>query len=303
MRIRFWDRLLIAVSGLLIVLAAVGLFVFGVGLFPVKLDLSMLEGPFEVWQRAVTVAVSVLLLALGLHGICLLFRRRRDKGFIIQHTEYGDMSISMTALESMVKKCVDAHDELSINTTRIHREREGIMVELRITLKSGANIPLTVNALQKQIKQYITSCSGVDVHKVRVMVETDTARLAAPAPVEMPNPQSSSQTESKLHESLAKKIFHHKEEPSSYSSTEEAPAVAEPVYEPAPVVAEPTAEAAPSVELEAESADKENPAEEAGEAVSEEAAEEADVAGCVVGEDAETPVGKAPAEVFEEERL
>ena len=46
-------------------------------------------------------------------------------------------------------------------------------MDIKITLLSGVNIPLTVNALQKQIKQYITSCSGVDVHKVRVMVETD----------------------------------------------------------------------------------------------------------------------------------
>ena len=65
MRIKFWDRLLAALSGLLIVLAAVGLFVFGIGVLPVKLDLSVLEGPFALWQRVVMVAVSLMLLALG----------------------------------------------------------------------------------------------------------------------------------------------------------------------------------------------------------------------------------------------
>lgn len=186
MRIRFWDRILSALAGLLIALVAIGLFVFGIGVFPVKLDLSFFEGPFELWQRAVMVVVSLVLFGLGVHGISLLFRRGREKGFIIQHTEFGDMSISMKAMESMVNKCVDAHQELSVTSTRIHHGREGVVVDIKIMLASGVNIPLTVNALQKQIKQYITSCSGVEVQQVRVMVETDSTRLTAPAAIEIP---------------------------------------------------------------------------------------------------------------------
>lgn len=173
MKIRIWDRLLTALSGLLIVLAGLGLLVFGIGVFPIKLDLTVLEGPFVLWQRAVMVALALLLMALGLHGIGLLFHRRKEKGFVIQQTEFGDMSISMNAMETMVRKCVDSHQELGVDSTHIYHGKDGIMVDLKITLRSGVNIPLTVNALQKQIKQYITSCSGVDVQQVRVMVETD----------------------------------------------------------------------------------------------------------------------------------
>lgn len=173
MKIRIWDRVLTALSGLLIVLAGVGLLVFGIGVFPVNLDLTVLEAPLVLWQRAVMVAVALLLMALGLHGIGLLFHRRKEKGFVIQQTEFGDMSISMNAMETMVRKCVDSHQELGVDSTHIYHGKDGIMVDLKITLRSGVNIPLTVNALQKQIKQYITSCSGVDVQQVRVMVETD----------------------------------------------------------------------------------------------------------------------------------
>ncbi len=216
MRLSFWNRLWSALSGLLIVLAAVGLFVFGIGVFPFQLDLSMLQGPFELWQRAAMVAVSIVLLLLGLHGIALLFKRDKHKGFIIQHAEFGDMSISLTALESMVKKCVSAHQELEVNAIRIHHSREGIVVDIKVTLASGVNIPLTVNALQKQIKQYITSCSGVDVHKVRVMVETDAAKLAAPEPEPAPV-EAEAQPESAHAETPAEHIFQHTEEPASYA--------------------------------------------------------------------------------------
>ena len=173
--LKVWDRIFGALSGLLILAAGVCLLVFGAGVFPFRLDLSFLDRSFTLWQRGIMVAAAVALCLLGLRGCLMLFRRTRERGFIMQHTEYGDLSISMTAMENMVKKCVDTHDELKVNTTRISNARDGVIVSMRISLASGVNIPLAVSALQKQIKQYITSCSGVDVKEVRVMVETNNS--------------------------------------------------------------------------------------------------------------------------------
>lgn len=190
MKMTVWDRIWSALSGVLIILAALWLLGLVLVAQPTWLEEAWMSAPLTWWQRAVMIVGALALMALGLHDILLLFRRGREKGFIIQHSEYGDMSISMKALESMVQKCVASHQELTVNLTRIQHAREGIIVDIRITLLGGVNIPLTVNALQKQIKQYITSCSGVDVHKVRVMVETDArsasgteAQPAAEAPI------------------------------------------------------------------------------------------------------------------------
>ena len=87
----------------------------------------------------------------------------------------------------------------------------------------GLNIPLTVNALQKQIKQYITSCSGVDVHKVRVMVETDARSAseadAQPAP-DTPVPVMAAP----LADGIEEPILRHAEETVSYAVSPEEPA-------------------------------------------------------------------------------
>lgn len=175
MRFKVIDRIVSALSGLVILVIGIGLFVFGIGIFPFRLDLSFLDMPFVLWQRAIMVVAALLLCFFGLRGFSLLFRSSKEKGFILQHTEYGDLSISMTAMENMVKKCVDTHSELRVAHTRILHAREGVIVNLRIALANGVNIPITVSALQKQIKQYITSCSGVDVKEVRVMVETNNS--------------------------------------------------------------------------------------------------------------------------------
>ena len=223
MKITVWDRIWSVLSGVLIVLAGLWLLGLVFVVQPTWLEAVWMSAPLTWWQRAVMIVGALALIALGLHDVLLLFRRTREKGFIIQHSEYGDMSISMNALESMVQKCVASHQELTVNATHIQHAREGIVVDIKITLPGGVNIPLTVNALQKQIKQYITSCSGVDVHKVRVMVETDARSAseadAQPAP-DTPVPVAAAP----LADGIEEPILRHAEETVSYAVSPEEPA-------------------------------------------------------------------------------
>lgn len=178
MRNKFWNRVLVALSGLFIFAAGVLLFLVSfLSLFSISLslggtELSQLLNGLAMWQKILLMLGGVAVAALGLHDLSIPFPSRRERGFIMQHTELGDMSISMNALDTMVRHCVDQHKELTVKSTRISRVKSGIVVEIRIMLAAGVNIPLTVNALQKQVKQYIMSCSGVEVYEVKVLVET-----------------------------------------------------------------------------------------------------------------------------------
>ncbi len=212
MKLRIRDRILSAFMGLLIIAGSAFALI------------KLLRGTVSGWQLWAGIAICIFLVYIGLCGIMLLFRRRREKGVVMQHTEYGDVSISMKAMENMVRKCVDAHPELNVNQTRITHSRSGICVDIKITLMTGANIPLTVNALQKQVKQYITSCSGIDVEEIRVMVETEAAkRLPAPEHVEMPPevPVVVEETTVQPVEKAGECLCHHQEEPSTYAEKDE----------------------------------------------------------------------------------
>lgn len=245
MKLRIRDRILSAVMGLLIAAAGVGLLLETFDLFKIQ---TLLEAFSDKIQRAIVIGLGVLLVIIGLCGVGLLFRKRKDKGVVVQHTEYGDMSISMKAMENMVKKCVDAHPELHVNQTKIYHSRGGICVDIKITLLNGVNIPLTVNALQKQIKQYITSCSGVDVEEVRVMVETEALKLTAPTaeptfiPVE-------DEVEVKPVEKATECLCQHQEEPATYAEAAVQPA--EEVMQMAEEAAEETVETVTADEPEA----------------------------------------------------
>lgn len=268
MKLRIRDRLLSALMGLVLIACAACILLWFAGVLPLERLLSELT---EGWLRWTAIGVCALLMIIGLSGIGVLFRRRKDKGVVVQHTEYGDMSISMKAMENMVKKCVDAHPELNVNHTHICHSRGGISVDIKITLLNGVNIPLTVNALQKQIKQYITSCSGVDVEEVRVMVETEAAKsLPAPEVEIVPIEQ---EQEPVLVEKAAECICQHQEEPAAYAAA--ATVTIEDEAAPAETASEEKPETALDAERE-EAQTEEDAAEEPAEETAEEITVEAE---------------------------
>lgn len=171
MKISLFSRLLIAISGLLLVLAAAYAFLYMTGIYTVDV-LQMI--PQTAWKRAVCFGGVVLVAALGIFCISILLRsKRKNGGFVIRKSDFGEVSISIRAMENMVHHCVDAHKELTTKAIRISRARGGVCVDLQLLMQNGMNIPQTVSAMQREISEYLSKGSGVPVSEVRVMVETD----------------------------------------------------------------------------------------------------------------------------------
>ena len=127
----------------------------------------------------------VLLLAIALCAFgtgCMLMlsskRAAKRKGFVMQKGENGMIGVSVKSIEGLVLTCVKQHEVVERAEISVVERRDGIVILLNIQEAAGVNIPLAVGALQKQIKQYVNECTGVDVHEVRVMVENTDAPVA-----------------------------------------------------------------------------------------------------------------------------
>ena len=171
MKIRILDRILVALAGILVLagcaaLAAQLFFEKDVVGRAAKL---LTDENYRVWL----IAALALLALLGLYCLLILFRHRgRKDKFVMQKTENGELSISLKAMESMVQKCLDPHKELTVQSVRLENQKGGLLIRIRGTVAGGVSIPLTVDALQQQIKQYVTACSGVEVKDIRVQIES-----------------------------------------------------------------------------------------------------------------------------------
>lgn len=175
MKIRILDRILVFLAGLLLLLAG------GAVLAEQFLHVEVFAAVerFLTGRQALVAGIAcAVMLLLGLYCISIMFRRKKGKrGFVLQQTENGELSISIKAVENLVQKCIEKHEELHVLSTGLENSRDGLVIKLRIGLASGVSIPLVVSALQKQIRQYITACTGVDVREVKVQVETASAKL------------------------------------------------------------------------------------------------------------------------------
>ena len=201
MKIRILDRILVAVAGLLMIAccaaAAAQLFfqkdVVG------RVSRLLANEQYRVWL----IIALVLILALGVYCVLVLFRHRgRKDKFIMQKTDNGELAISLKAMETMVQKCLEPHKELSVQSVHLENQKGGLLIKIRGTVAGGVSIPLTVDALQQQIKQYVTACSGVEVKDIRVQIESSgpdakEALFAIEAPTARALPASAKSAEVK----------------------------------------------------------------------------------------------------------
>ena len=164
---RFLDRVILFAGA--VMTACVGLALFIAGL---QVQGAARES-MPVMLRISRILFGLLLIAFGAY--VAYFPRHnaiQRKDFVVQRTDSGELRISVKAIENLVKKCVDLHKEIKLLSSTILNAREGVVVELNISLANNISIPLAVASLQKQIKQYLVASCGVEVKEVRVSVES-----------------------------------------------------------------------------------------------------------------------------------
>ncbi len=173
MKLRVADRILVALAGLLILSACAA--VIAQAFFQVDVIgfVSRVFTSQSLKARAAVICGAVFFLLLGGYCFFVLFRHRsrRDK-FVQQKNDSGDLNISIKALENMVSKCLEQHPEIKVNSVFLQNQRDGLIIELRGSVAGGVSIPLTVEAAQRQIKQYVTACSGVEIKNITVQIDS-----------------------------------------------------------------------------------------------------------------------------------
>ena len=190
MKIRVADRILVAIAGLIILAFCTGIAAQVFFNADVAGWLGNLLSPDADWGKIAIGAACILLLLIGGYCVLLLFRHRsrRDR-FILQKMESGDLAISLKALEKMVTRCLEQRKEIETQSVKLENQRDGLIIRIHGTVAGGISIPLTVDMLQKQIKQYVTACSGVEVKGIRVQIES-SGEEAKDAPFTIDAPEA-----------------------------------------------------------------------------------------------------------------
>lgn len=189
MKLRIADRIIAALTGIILLALCAALIAtvfFGVGI-PQKATAVLDDTSLKT--RTILVLAGAVTAFLGVYNILVLFRhrKRRDK-FVTVKTEDGEITIGGKTIENMITRCTDQHDELSVSSVRLKNDKNGLRITLRGKVSGGVSIPLTVSALQKQIRQYVTACSGLEVKEILFRIDgsgndAEKAAFAVDTPV------------------------------------------------------------------------------------------------------------------------
>ena len=241
MKARFGTKLTIVIIALLI-------FIFGVATLyiGVRLNGFVLNTPSEdIVNDVITVEKAtfgaegywtlrrIIVLAIGaievIGAIFLLTvpgkLRYKKNEFIVQQTENGEIRIAVRAIENLVRKCTDMHDEIEVSGLRISNHRDGVSVDLKASMPNNISIPLAVESLQKQIKQYITVSTGVSVRDVKVAIVNTSADLKVESPYEVGKAGAEEKAEKKAAHEL---VFESEEKPEAVQPEAQSETPAEP---------------------------------------------------------------------------
>ena len=133
-------------------------------------------------STAVIWIVSVIGVAVVIVSFMLMFsgiRRRKPKAANIRHTDKGAISITVTALEEMSLRFIAAHDAVrTVKATVIVRDSK-LIVNARLALAEGTNIPEVLQELQTGLKAHIELLAGIEVNKIILLVEKTTQVVKA----------------------------------------------------------------------------------------------------------------------------
>ena len=247
MKARFGTRLTLLIIAFVLLVFGVATLYVGIRLNGIALNRETVDLLKEIQEAEKPVIGGagywtvrrIIILAMGalqVVGSLLLFSipgrmRYKRKDFIVQQTDNGEIRIAVKAVENLVNKCIDTHEEIHVNSLKVSNFRDGVVVDLKASMPNNISIPLSIESLQKQIKQYLTVSSGINVKEVRVDVNDTNETLTRESPYELRSETAEKPEKKSVHE----RVFE-----------EEAP------QEPVPEVPAPEQAPAPEAETPAE---------------------------------------------------
>lgn len=178
MKIRWFDRLLLVIASLFMILVAIG-----VGL----LALGIGKDAFNFWSeillyhtvnRVILCVAAVMLLLMALR---LLFLRGRKpqtaSSMFMQSTDAGTIRITIAALEAIIQRASRGNAQVrDVKCRVIPLDNQQMKVGLRVMLSADANAKEVSAALQSAVKSALEDNTGIPVPEVEVTIE------AAPPP-------------------------------------------------------------------------------------------------------------------------
>ncbi len=182
---RLFTVLGILFYAVVLILIGMVLIIFSVNLLqPQDLNNLLVYMQSNINSRFIVGLSGLLLIVISLSFAQLILGRFQREKTIAFTTASGEVTVALTAVEDLIKRLAGIIPEIKELRPDVIATKKGIIVDIRVVLRSEANIPDLTDRLQEITRSKIQEILGVEeqivikIHVVKIISaqETDKKR-------------------------------------------------------------------------------------------------------------------------------
>ena len=147
----------------ILILIGVALIIFSLNLFQPQDISSLLEYiQYSINSRIVVGLSGILLILISFSFAQLILGRFQRERTVAFTTASGEVTVALSAVEDLIKRLAGIIPEIKELRPDVIATKKGIIVDLRVVLRSEANIPDLTGRLQDITKAKIQEVLGIE---------------------------------------------------------------------------------------------------------------------------------------------
>lgn len=186
MKLKVFDRILLAILLIVAILTSVVLFAMALNIVTLDMATAFISLFYLNKHNALILAGSGVILFLI--ALKLLFAGRGERkpelpaSALIRQSDIGGTFISLQAIDSMVQKFCASQQRIRESSTSVRAAEGGVTIGVRLSVLPETDIVTLTQDLQKSLKEHVETLTGIQVREVGILVESATASPAGAPP-------------------------------------------------------------------------------------------------------------------------
>ena len=173
---RIYTILVILFYAMVIILVGVVLIVFSLNILqPQDINNMLLYIQYNINSRIIVGLLGLLLILISFSFAQLILGRFQRERTIAFTTSSGEVTIALSAVEDLIKRLAGIIPEIRDLRPDVIATKKGIIVDLRVVLRSEANIPELTGRLQEMVRSKIQEVLGLEeqvtirIHVIKIV--------------------------------------------------------------------------------------------------------------------------------------
>lgn len=165
---KIFDRIIMSIYTFLLTFLGLGVILLTFNLLSFTWLWTGLTYIFNQWEIGL---IGLLIMLISLRLFWASIRFQRNQGTIVNHTDQGDIHITLAAVENLVEKTARHTRGVRAVKVKVQKKGNALKVIVKAVVSPESHVPTVGSEMQKRIDEYIKNTVGVELADIEILVE------------------------------------------------------------------------------------------------------------------------------------